>query len=117
MDTARRSMLMSIVGFALAPTVSTSAGELGQQSTPPLTALPPNLPRPVDDGGARHLPGTIVPSIRLRSTAGRWVTLTNIRTPRVIVYCYPMTGVPGKPLPDGWDDIPGARGCTPETCG
>jgi peroxiredoxin len=34
-----------------------------------------------------------------------------------VVYCYPRTGVPGQPLPAGWDEIPGARGCTPETCG
>jgi peroxiredoxin len=120
MEASRRSMLMSIVGLALAPNVSTSNDEPPQQSAasvPSLTALPPDLPRPVDDGGARHLPGMSLPRIRLRSTAGRWVTLTNISRPCVIVYCYPMTGVPGKPLPAGWDDIPGARGCTPETCG
>jgi peroxiredoxin len=120
MDAARRSMLMSIVGLAIAPNVSTTYGEPSPQSSSPggaLTALPPDLPKPVDDGGSRHLPGMILPSIRLRSTAGRWVALTKITTPRVIVYCYPMTGVPGKPLPAGWDEIPGARGCTPETCG
>jgi peroxiredoxin len=120
MDAARRSMLMSIVGIALSPNVSSNNHERAQQSNPPvpaLTALPSDLPMPVDDGGSRHLPGMILPSIRLRSTAGRWVDLAKITTPRVIVYCYPMTGVPGKPLPDGWDEIPGARGCTPETCG
>jgi peroxiredoxin len=33
----------------------------------------------------------------------------------VVIYCYPMTGVPGVPLPPGWDHLPGARGCTPQT--
>jgi len=79
--------------------------------------LPPNLPRPVDDGAANHLAGMHMPHIALTSTAGSEVTLSNLNTARTVVYCYPMTGVPGKPLPEGWDMIPGARGCTPQTCG
>lgn len=88
--------------------------------------LPPDLPRPVDDGACDHLPGMRVPAITLPSTAGRMVNLaalTAAYTPasrsslhRTVLYCYPRTGVPGKPLPDGWDLIPGARGCTPQTC-
>ena len=79
--------------------------------------LPPNLPRPVDDGAANHLAGMHMPHMALTSTAGREVTLSDQNTARTVVYCYPMTGVPGKPLPEGWDMIPGARGCTPQTCG
>jgi peroxiredoxin len=79
--------------------------------------LPSNLPRPVDDGAAKHLVGMAMPRIRLRSTTGRDVDLSELSGPRTVIYCYPMTGVPGKALPEGWDEIPGARGCTPQTCG
>ena len=78
--------------------------------------LPSNLPRPIDDGGADHLRTMQLPQILLRSTAGRMVDVSRLRAPRTVVYCYPMTGVPGKPLPEGWDEIPGARGRTPQTC-
>jgi peroxiredoxin len=78
--------------------------------------LPAGLPRPVDDGAADHLAGMSVPKIGLRSTAGRVVALAELSTVRTVIYCYPMTGVPGKPLPEGWDAIPGARGCTPQAC-
>jgi peroxiredoxin len=82
-----------------------------------LNQLPPNLPRPKDDGGARHLTGMALPDLELPSTANRLVNLSRIAVPRTVIYCYPMTGRPDRKLPDGWDDIPGARGCTPETCG
>jgi peroxiredoxin len=78
--------------------------------------LPANLPQPVDDGAADHLVGMSMPPVSLRSTAGRTVDLSSLSAPRTVVYCYPMTGVPGKPLPEGWDMIPGARGCTPQAC-
>ena len=84
-----------------------------QESTNPLV-LPDNLPRPVDDGGADHLVGMKVPSLRLHATSGQWVDLSDVPG-RVVVYAYPMTGVPGVELPAGWNDIPGARGCTPQT--
>jgi peroxiredoxin len=57
-----------------------------------------------------------MPHVSLRSTAGRMVDLSDLSAPRTVIYCYPMTGVPGKPLPEGWDTIPGARGCTPQAC-
>jgi peroxiredoxin len=79
--------------------------------------LPPNLPRPVDDGAAAHLTGMAMPKILLPSTAGRMIDLSALGSPRSVIYCYPRTGVPGEPLPDGWDMIPGARGCTPQSCG
>ncbi len=79
--------------------------------------LPKELPRPVDDGQADHLVGLAMPKLSLPSTAGKSVDLAHLSATRTIIYCYPMTGVPGKPLPEGWDSIPGARGCTPQTCG
>jgi peroxiredoxin len=79
--------------------------------------LPTDLPRPVDDGSADHLEGLPMPQVSLPSTMGRIVDLSHLAEPRSVLYCYPMTGVPGKPLPEGWDMIPGARGCTPQTCG
>ena len=78
--------------------------------------LPSNLPRPIDDGAVDHLTGMQLPQVFLRSTAGRMVDVSRLSAPRTVVYCYPMTGVPGKLLPEGWDEIPGARGCTPQTC-
>jgi peroxiredoxin len=79
--------------------------------------LPSNLPRPVNDGAADHLRRTQLPQIFLRSTAGGMVDFSNLGVARAVVYGYSMTGVPGKPLPQGWDEIPGARGCTPQSCG
>ena len=79
--------------------------------------LPANLPRPADDGGADHLTGMRMPGLILSSTRGRGVDLGALKSPRTVFYCYPMTGVPGKPLPEGWDMVPGARGCTPQACG
>ena len=73
------------------------------------------LPVPVDDGGAAHLLGMRLPAIELAATDGRMVDLSDLPG-LAVVYAYPMTGRPGVPLPDGWDAIPGARGCTPQSC-
>jgi peroxiredoxin len=83
----------------------------------PLDQLPPNLPVPQDDGGCRHLVGMRLPDLALPSTRNRRVNLAKLSARRVVLYAYPMTGRPGVTLPAGWDDIPGARGCTLETCG
>jgi peroxiredoxin len=80
------------------------------------TVLPSDLPPPADDGACDHLPGLAMPSVRLPSTAGRLVDLSTLPAARTVIYCYPRTGRPGEPLPDGWDMIPGARGCTPQSC-
>lgn len=73
------------------------------------------LPVPEDDGGARHLSGVRVADVALPSTAGGNVSLAKL-SGRTVLFAYPMTGTPGVALPDGWDAIPGARGCTPHTC-
>jgi peroxiredoxin len=74
------------------------------------------LPVPEDDGAAIHLPGTMLPDLSLPSTSGLAVALGRLES-RAVVFVYPMTGRPGVPLPEGWDLIPGARGCTAEACG
>ena len=73
------------------------------------------IPPPGDDGGADHLPGRRLPDVALPATDGRMVTLSRLPG-RTVVYIYPMTGRPDTPLPGGWDMIPGARGCTPQSC-
>jgi peroxiredoxin len=78
--------------------------------------LPPDLPRPVDDGACDHLPGLAMPHVKLASTSGRFVDVGALGEGRTVIYCYPRSGRPGEPLPDGWDAIPGARGCTPQAC-
>lgn len=79
--------------------------------------LPDDLPEPEDDGRADHLPDATVPSVVLPATDGTTVDLSN-RSGRIVVYCYPKTGRPDEDvIPEGWDEIPGARGCTPESCG
>jgi peroxiredoxin len=74
-----------------------------------------SIPAPLDDGATRHLAGARMASVPLRATNGDTVDLS--ATPgRVVVYAYPRTGKPGVANPDGWDMIPGARGCTPQSC-
>jgi peroxiredoxin len=77
--------------------------------------LPEGLPVPEDDGAADYLPGKQLPSVALKSTAGGVVDLSSL--PGVTVaYCFPQMGQPDSEMPRGWDDSPGARGCTPQTC-
>jgi peroxiredoxin len=78
--------------------------------------LPPNLPVPQDDGACDHLAGLPVPSVRLRSTAGREIDLRELATSRTVLYIYPRSGRPDEALPPGWNEVPGARGCTPQSC-
>ena len=77
--------------------------------------LPPDLPRPEDDGTCAHLPGTKSPDIALGSTEGVTVNLSELAG-RTIVYCYPRMGQPGGTVPESWNAIPGARGCTNQSC-
>lgn len=80
-----------------------------------LNQLPTDLPIPQDDGAANHLLGMRIPDLSLRATAGKQINVGAIKS-RLVIYCYPMTGQPNVALPDGWDQIPGARGCTPQSC-
>ena len=74
--------------------------------------LPPGLPVPEDDGAADHLAGAELPSVALESSQGL-VDVAGLD----VLYVYPRTGKPGEPPLPGWDDVPGARGCTPQSCG
>ena len=78
--------------------------------------LPDGILAPHNDGAARHLTGLRLPSVPLPATDGSEVDLSKL-SGRTVVYLYPRTGVPGVSPPDGWDAIPGARGCTPQSCG
>ena len=78
--------------------------------------LPPDIPAPQDDGAARHLASLALPDIALPATSGAPVNLSKLKG-RTVLYIYPRTGVPGVDAPPGWDQIPGARGCTPQSCG
>ncbi len=80
-----------------------------------VSSLPDDLPTPSDDGACDHLPGTALPAMPLASTGGGTLDLSALRG-RSVVFVYPRTGVPGQALPSGWDDMPGARGCTPQSC-
>ena len=78
--------------------------------------LPPDLPVPEDDGAADHLRGAELPPITLPASSGEDVSLADAAAETLVLYVYPRTGVPGQLLLEGWDEIPGARGCTPQNC-
>lgn len=80
-----------------------------------LVEIPKDLPVLLDDGACNHLLGLMLPSVNLVSTDGKTVNLSQI-SGCLVIYCYPMTGQPGRVLPDGWIQIPGAAGCTPQSC-
>jgi peroxiredoxin len=77
--------------------------------------LPEGLPVPEDDGACDHLAGLPIPDLTLPSSAGP-VSLAELARERLVLYVYPRTGRPGRPLSPGWNEIPGARGCTPQSC-
>lgn len=80
------------------------------------TVLPAELPVPVDDGAAAHLLGSELPPLSLPATDGETVDLHRASTGMLVLYLYPRTGRPGVEPSPGWDEIPGARGCTPQSC-
>jgi len=82
-----------------------------------LRHLPPDLPVPEDDGACQHLPGKALPHVELASTKGRKVSVREAGKQPTVFFFYPRTGRPEAPAPSGWDRIPGARGCTPQSCG
>jgi peroxiredoxin len=77
--------------------------------------LPNNLPIPEDDGACNHLTGSRLPNVTLPATDGTSINPSGIPG-WLVIYCYPMTGRPDTALPERWDEIPGARGCTPQSC-
>ncbi len=85
-------------------------------TTPQADPLPPGLPVPVDDGAARQLPGWSLPPLELTATDGSLVRLDAVADGRWVLFVYPLTGEPGVDVPRGWDEIPGARGCSQEAC-
>ena len=78
--------------------------------------LPDGLPVPEDDGAADHLLGLVLPPLRFDVAQGGSQVLSDLDTRWLVLYVYPRTGGPGVDLPEGWDMIPGARGCTPQGC-
>ena len=83
---------------------------------PDLNTLPHDLPRPEDDGACDHLMGMAMPQVALPSTRGATVDLAVLPPGRTVIYFYPLMGRPSEALPEGWNEIPGARGCTPQAC-
>jgi peroxiredoxin len=81
------------------------------------TRLPENLPEPLDDGACDHLVGLSLPAVELLATDGTYRSLRDVGSRWLVIYAYPQTGGPQVSLPDDWDQIPGARGCTPQSCG
>tara|TARA_Y100000588_G_scaffold131606_1_gene144278 strand:+ start:997 stop:1572 length:576 start_codon:yes stop_codon:yes gene_type:complete len=73
------------------------------------------IPAPEDDGATAHLAGMTLPSVPLMATSGEAVDLSTL-SGLTVVYAYPRTGEPGQSVPAGWDAVPGARGCTPQSC-
>jgi len=108
---------LSAVSHVLLGRVSASPREpLERAGSGSLHRPPPDLPGPEDDGAADHLPGRSVPAVRLTATRGEPIDLARAAQDTLVLYIYPRTGGPGVALPDDWDEIPGARGCTPENC-
>ncbi|MFE3635026.1 MerR family transcriptional regulator [Streptomyces sp. NPDC059168] len=114
--TARRAVLAARLHEAAHRGRRPSATE-GEEPMTGHMSLPADLPVPQDDGAAAHLPGTRMPRLELQATDGTTVGLEALGAGRTVLYVYPLTGRPDTDLPEGWDSIPGARGCTAETCG
>lgn len=111
---ARRALLLAHLHHAAHRNSIVTPGEPLMSD---FTQLPTGLPVPEDDGAAGHLPGLRMPGLELSTTSGEAIRLDELGPGRTVIYAYPLTGRPGVDLPEGWDAIPGARGCTPESCG
>lgn len=110
--TSRRELLAEKLHHGASRTFQTENRTMTDSSM----TLPDNLPIPEDDGAADHLKGLAMPSLTLSATDGGTVDLAVLGDGRSILYLYPLTGAPGTDLPEGWESIPGARGCTTEAC-
>ncbi|MDR3082006.1 MAG: peroxiredoxin, partial [Streptomyces sp.] len=114
--TARRAVLAAHLHEA-AHRNSRFSPAKGEEPMTDYPSLPADLPVPEDDGAAAHLRGARMPQLELHATDGATISLETLGAGRTVLYIYPLTGRPGTDLPEGWDSIPGARGCTAETCG
>lgn len=112
----RRTVLIQRLRDAAARNIPPQPDDLKAINMTDVHELPANLPVPEDDGAAAHLPGMAVPPIELAGTTGETVRLHALGEGRHVLYVFPLIGTPDADLPDGWDNIPGARGCTPEAC-
>ncbi|WP_069166152.1 redoxin family protein [Nocardia altamirensis] len=91
--------------------------ETGISLLPQADPLPENLPIPQDDGAADHLPGMTIPALTFTTSDGVEIRLDAVCDGRWVLFIYPLTGEPGTDIPKGWNEIPGARGCSQEACG
>ncbi len=73
-------------------------------------AIPPN------DGACDHLMGLPIPDLRFSSIDGDEVSMARLSPGPAVIYIYPMTGSSGADMPDGWELVSGASGCTPQSC-
>ncbi|MGW6500635.1 MerR family transcriptional regulator [Nonomuraea angiospora] len=114
---ARRTVLIAHLEEAAHRNSRVPPADEGEDLMTDYASLPADLPVPEDDGAAAHLPGMKAPHLEFQGTDGATICLDALGAGRTVIYIYPLTGRPGTDLPDGWDSIPGARGCTPEACG
>lgn len=114
-ELARQMRLAARRGFRSYTSVDVDEEE-SVMTLPQADPLPQGLPVPQDDGGARHLPGRRLPPLAFTGTDGATVRLDSVSSGRWVLYLYPLTGEPGVDVPRGWDEIPGARGCSQEAC-
>lgn len=112
-ELARQMRTAARRGFRSYPTADDDETPM---TLPQAKPLPEGLPVPTDDGGARHLPGRRLPPLVFTGTDDARVQLDTVATGRWVLYLYPLTGEPGVDVPRGWDEIPGARGCSQEAC-
>lgn len=114
-ELAQRMVTAARRGFDhLTPSETTTVE--GPVTLPQPDPLPDGLIAPVDDGAAGHLPGLTMPPVALEATDGTRVCLDEVTSGRWVLFVYPLTGEPGVDVPSGWDEIPGARGCSQEAC-
>jgi len=93
-----------------------STRQMDRSTLPSAPPLPFGLPDPIDDGAADHLCGRPIPAIRLPSTSGDDVDMASLAERGLVLYVFPGMGPPEKADPEGWNDIPGAYGCTQQSC-
>ncbi|MBJ7002712.1 redoxin family protein [Streptomyces sp. CRPSP2-6A1] len=115
--TARRAVLVAQLHEAAHRNSRRPPPTGGEEPMTDYMSLPADLPVPEDDGAAAHVCGARMPHLELDATDGATVGLDALGAGRTVLYVYPLTGRPGTDLPEGWDSIPGARGCTAEACG